>query len=283
MVYLSKPNKEKLVPVKVKLLYNSAFLPPAFLYRRGGISGFQSVQNLESQKIESIELSLFGEIYKNLTYSINHFTNKVDQFILRTGNVYENESHLRRLSGWEFSIEYITEDPGSAWTTKSFINVSTTKLQTSPDSRANILKSLAGRNFSAADLTYYPLYTIYGGFQARYTSISRTNKSVLFGLSFNYQGKTQVVRSVAFNPDTNEWQSGLSDDYRIDATLPVTNINVKQQRGNLAMGISIYNIFDGRYHLPSLVSGTGQMLGEKRTILLTLEYAFGSVKKQRSK
>ena len=156
MVYLSKPNKEKLVPVKVKLLYNSAFLPPAFLYRRGGISGFQSVQNLESQKIESIELSLFGEIYKNLTYSINHFTNKVDQFILRTGNVYENESHLRRLSGWEFSIEYITEDPGSAWTTKSFINVSTTKLQTSPDSRANILKSLAGRNFSACLLYTSP-------------------------------------------------------------------------------------------------------------------------------
>lgn len=278
MVYISKQGPDELVPFKIKLLYNSAFLPPAFLYRRGGISGFRSVQSLASQKIESVEFSIFGEIIKNLNYSINHFTNKIDQFILRQSDIYENEVNTRRLSGWEFNIEHISDTNLKGWATKAFLNFSTTRLKTSSTTGVNVLKTLVSSNFDDSLLYYYPTFTLSGGLQTNYTLPNKDQDKLQMSLSFNYQGKTRILRSVGYNTSTNQWQSGLSNPETISGVPPIFNINLRRITPQFIYGLSIHNLFNTRYQLPSVVSRTGQMLGEKRTILLTFEYRIGDGK-----
>lgn len=274
IVYLSKTTTADLIPFKLKLLYNSAFLPPAFLYRRGGITGFRAVDNLNSQKIESIELSLFGETSKKFKYNVNHFINKIDQFLLRKGDIYENDANIRRLSGWEFNFEYTTDISSSRLKAKSFLSISTTSLKTTSDQSPSILQTALSTNFSDSSLFYYPKLTIYGGIQGSYRLSGKSQSKLLFGFSLNHHGATEVSRSVDFNETTNTWESGLSEQVKLPSIAPIFNLNLRKvsASGKSMLGVSFYNLFNTRYQLPSVVSRTGQILGEKRTILFTFTY-----------
>jgi hypothetical protein len=74
LVYLSESRADKTIPLKFKLLFNSAFLPPAFLYRKGGISGFVGAKNINSQKIESLEFNISGDFNPRWSYFVDYYS-----------------------------------------------------------------------------------------------------------------------------------------------------------------------------------------------------------------
>lgn len=275
LVYLSKTNAREFTPLKLKLLYNSAFLPPAFLYRRGGIVGFNAQSNLNSQKIESLEFNVFGEVNKNLTYSINTYVNKIDQFLVRVNNIYQNSNIARRVSGWELTLEHVLGQQEKDWSAKSFLYLSSASMQTNDGGYDNILEALIKKNYSDSILTYYPRFSLAGGIQGSYRLPKSNVDKLQFGLSFNYQGLTPTVASTLYNEDTDQWDTALSINKNVERTLPIFNINARLVREHFTYGFNVRNLLNTEYMLASVVSRTGQMLGEKQTILLSVEYKFG--------
>ena len=274
-VYLTK-HDGLLIPNRVKLLYNSAFLPPAFLYRRGGITGFRAASGLVSQTTESIELNVLGHISSDLTYSVNHFVNQIDNFLLRNVDVYQNDMNVRRLSGWELSFEHTIVREYRNWSSKAFLNFSTTRLKTLPMATSGIFKTVSGEDYRDTSLLYYPEYTLHAGVRSSLMLSNQSEKKVEFGLSMNYHGLTRVNSTIGYDATTNSWSGDLGTSETIRQPFPVTNINIRYVSDRSVLGVSFHNLFNTDYRLPSVVSKTGEMRGEKMTILLSYEFRLGS-------
>ena len=100
LVYISKKNQSKGSMFKLRAIYNSAFLPPAFLYRKGFVPAFRAEfgDGLKAQIIESLEIGTFMRVNKHLDLNFQSYVNYLRDEIAKVGNFYINKPVPTRIS-----------------------------------------------------------------------------------------------------------------------------------------------------------------------------------------
>jgi outer membrane receptor for ferrienterochelin and colicin len=283
LIFLAPKTKRDINLFKAKVLYNSAFFPPPFLYRRGGIFGFQGSDSLTVQKIESGELVLSGDLPNKLFYSVMFYANKIDNIIENVfvpsigGRMYINAPRARRNSGVELEIRHTLKL--NKFDLKSFYNYSLAMENNFNDSKDhNYFEIFNGKYFtSTSALTNYPasmanigLDLITKGKEESGESGSRAKVSV--GSNIQWIGETTVYSSysliqgnLVLNSDGQQTKSMLPQAFIMDA-----RFKVYYPRMNF--GISAYNVANTSYYLPSVNFSSRRQNAEGRMILLNFTY-----------
>jgi outer membrane receptor protein involved in Fe transport len=267
LIYRAAGNGEGLYWLKLKLLYNSAFLPPPFLYRRRGIRGFRGADQLKSQEIESGEFIISGDITKNLSYGVFLYSNKLDNIIARSGDVYENKKSNRINSGLDTEIKY--HATLGRIETHSFINYSYAFEVPFNDTLSHTYFEVLNPSFynQKSSLRNYPVHMFNAGVdfttvkRKKEVDIKKSNKpSLSFGFNIQYIGQSTVALS----------QNELRD-------LPsavVLDTRARVIFKKLTLGISAKNLANNAYFLPALAFRTKMLRAENRMIFLNIQYNF---------
>lgn len=265
LVFLPRANKNGLRKYKLKVLYNSAFLPPPFLYRRGGITGFVGADNLIPQSIESGEVTLFGDLNKNLSYNVLVYANKIDNLISRQSDTYINEETEKRVTGSEFEIAF--KDTVNTTSISMFMNFAMTKLNNFKDSvRHNYFALFSPDLYDEEDnLERFPRTHLNAGITVGF-DFDR-NIKVTAGLTGQLIGKS-TISSTYFVNDTGVLEESTES---VSQDLPsafVLNALVNLHWDKYRLGISMFNATDKEYYLPSAVSRIQRQRAEGRMVYL---------------
>lgn len=281
LVFLPQKNKHGLNSYKFKLLYNSAFLPPPFLYRKGGINQFVGADSLKSQSTESGEFVIYGDINKHFSYSALTYINKIDEFIERQGESYINEPTEKRVSGYEVELKYQSTSETFDW--YSFVNYSFTQQLNFKDSlKHNYLDVFKSNLYYSADsLERFPASHINAGISAAF------KKRRIFsepGDGFRFEKLTIGATAQWIGGATIESNYFINDQGLLETTtsperqqLPdalVFNSQLKVYTNTFSLGVSVYNLLNHEYYLPSAISSIQRQRAEGRMIYLSLNYFF---------
>jgi len=279
LVYLPEKNKHNLHPYKFKLLYNSAFLPPPFLYRRGGIDQFVGTDNLKPQSIESGELVVYGDINKNFNYSALTYINKIDQNIRRVGDTYINELTDKRVSGYEMMLEYKTNSEKFDWS--SFINYSFSKQQNFKDtSKVSYLQVFNSELYHPTDsLRRFPSALVSAGFNASFKKkrifddVGGSNRfeKFMIGATAQYIGASKIESNYFVNEQGLLERTTNAETQELPSSI-VVNAQLKFYTNYFSIGASIHNLFNREYYLSSAVSAIQRQRAEGRMIYFNFSY-----------
>jgi outer membrane cobalamin receptor len=283
LIFLAPKSKRNLNVFKAKVLYNSAFFPPPFLYRRGGIFGFQGSDSLTVQKIESGELLISGDLPSKLSYSMMFYANKIDNiienvFVPSIGDrIYINAPRARRNSGVEVEIRHELEL--DKFDLKSFFNYSLAMESDFNDTKNhNYFEIFNGKYFaSGSTLTNYPASMANIGIDLitkRNVEAGESGSKAKFSIGSNIQwiGETSVYSSYSLQQG-NLIQN--SSGQQTKSTLPqafIFDARFKVYYPRMNFGISAYNVANNLYYLPSVNFRSRRQNAEGRMILLNFTY-----------
>ncbi len=285
LIYLPRKNKNGLNTYKFKLLYNSAFLPPPFLYRReGDVRGFEGNPELDPQSIESGEAVIYGDINKNISYSALTYINKIHESIVRadTGEfTFINRDNDERVSGIELEIKYRHESKSFDW--YSFANVSITRRLDFNNSDRQSYFNVFDSDLTSEESTLkgFPGSNVNMGFDASFktksfstvSDLGVTLKKIRLGATAQWIGKTRIESQLFINDQGILENSGAGKVQNLPAAF-LTNLHLKAYISKFNLGLSAYNLFDKDYYLPSVISLMQRQRGEGRMILLSFKYNF---------
>lgn len=306
MVYLPKKKSvasgiKSVLPNKYKLLYNSAFLPPAFLYRNGGIWGFNGSFDLTSQTMESIEFSTSGKLTSNLEYTVGGYMNRIKHFIklgeayawaydsvtfdyfyepleyiesmphlvieeVINEDSYSNETGNRLYKGLEIGLTY--DKTFTAYSLEAFVNASIVQLSRTTEEKITITEVFGNTDFRRMANPNYPSYTGNTGFTVK-LPIGQSSRLIL-----HTQGN--FWSSVQTSPRPEALQNPGRESVYIDLaqfqnSLParaIFNMNIGYQTTGLALNLSVHNLLNTSYFLPNPQIFSGVIRAEKRTFML---------------
>ena len=285
LIYLA-PKKHRDVNIfKAKLLYNSAFFPPPFLYRRGGIFGFQGSDSLTVQKIESGELIFSGDLPNKFSYSALVYANKIDNIIQNVfvpsigTNIYINAPQAKRNTGIELEVRHLLEM--QKLELRSFINYSLAAEHDFNDSKNHPYFDIFNAKYfgSTSTLKNYPTSMANLGldFITRTepgNESSRSKPRFSIGSNVQWIGESYVYSLYGFDQDQlvlnangEQSRSTISDAIVVDA-----RARVYFRKFNF--GISVYNLTNESYYLPSVIFRTRRQNAEGRMIMLNFAYLF---------
>lgn len=273
LVYLPTGNKENIGGVNFKLMYNSAFTPPPFLYRKGGVSGFVGSTELKPQKIESGEFVMFGSINEKLSYSSQFYINKIDNYIDRPHDTYLNDSIERVHSGLEMELRYKNQKVTDRLMLGSFINFATVSVFHFEEAgQHSYLEALNGDILGGEDfLTLFPKVktnlAVYGGYSL---SEEATIKKITFGLDVEHIGASTVYSDYVDN-GTGEWIASSGTQKQTIAAATIVNSRIKLHANRFNVGLSARNIGGVAYDLPTPIYKIKRKRGEGRMIYLSFE------------
>jgi outer membrane receptor protein involved in Fe transport len=280
LIYRAATNANNLHWLKLKLLYNSAFLPPPFLYRRRGIRGFTGAADLKPQEIESGEFIISGDITKDLSYGIFMYSNKLDQIILRTGSVYINAPDTRINAGIEAEIKY-NANMGNL-KLQSFANFSHAFETFFPDTLNHTYLEVLNPSFysNKSSLRNFPINMINVGADfttgAKRTvdeSISSSKPTFSFGFSLQYIGKSIVNSNYGFDSENNVVRVAPNTSRELPEAL-LLDLRMRLNFKKMNIGISSTNATNKEYYLPAVAYQTKMLRAENRMFFINLNYAF---------
>ncbi len=269
---------------KFKLMYNSAFLPPPFLYRKGGISQFVGSTDLNVQNIESGEFAMSGNINNYFSYNLQTYVNKINNFIERVGNRYVNDATGLRNSGFEAELWY--KRTFEKWKVNAFANYTFVKQQNFKDSiQTNFLDAFQAGQYENEDvLVNFPSNKFTLGFFG--TTINKVEKSekstsnkpnkITFGADLQWIGRTNIVNSY-YVSDQGLLESYESAQKQQISPISVVNARVKIHWTRFSFGLSSFNLLGAEYFLPSVISRIKRQKAEGRMIFLNLNYRLRAI------
>jgi outer membrane receptor protein involved in Fe transport len=283
LIYLAPKTKKGLSVFKVKALYNSAFFPPPFLYRRGGIFGFQGSDSLTVQRIESGELVLSGELPRKVNYSVLFYANKIDNiienvFVPAIGDrMYVNAPQARRNSGVEFEVRHMFEH--DKFDLSSFLNYSLAMESVFKDSLKHTYFDLFnGQKFDPnSTLANYPgsMANIGADIITKNENESASTSSkprFSFGTNVQWIGETKVFSTYSIVQGDLVLNTGNAVT---ESTLPqafIVDSRLKVYYRKMHFGVSVYNVTNNSYYLPSVNFKSRRQNAEGRMILLNFTY-----------
>tara|TARA_B100001287_G_scaffold173436_2_gene146106 strand:+ start:12486 stop:15014 length:2529 start_codon:yes stop_codon:yes gene_type:complete len=269
LVYIPKIKYQNKNPLKFKLFYNSAFLPPPFLYRKGGINAFRAVDSLTTQNVETIEGLIFGDIGKNLNYSVNFYRNSIHNFITKVNGLYDNlTDQLRIINGLEMSLNYKIKFSNNS-NLNLFANSTFLQLKKKSNEKS-ILNTFSKLEEDILKWTPSTAYNV----GVYYNREIINNQSFLAGLNINYQGLSRVSRSYYLDTQNQSWVYNTLNDSVGSRML--LNINFSYKTNFMDYGFVIKNLLNKNNfnYLPSIASQSGRVMGESRIWYIALRYYF---------
>ena len=293
LIYIAKKDLVKSKFTRFKVIYNSAFLPAAFLYRSGFVPAFQTPNDgqdaLNAQIIESLEGGVFLRLDKHLDYNFQAYVNFIDDNIVQNANnKYVNESNPTRINGFENEFKYRAKSSSNyqnGFNFHLFSNYSYSRTHISGDSLAVFMNVFNAKIWNdtttrypinilkfGGDLSYKKSETIGGS--DRYSKIvkSQTKYEITFGAnaqlisdSHRYSPYFLNQGSIVNNTD-KEWIEVPS--------LLLINANIHAIVGKFNFGIQVYNLTDKEGFMTSADTRLGMKRQEGRMFYFSLGYAF---------
>lgn len=293
LIFLAPKNKHDLHVFKAKLLYNSAFFPPPFLYRRGGIFGFEGSNSLTVQEIESGELVLGGDLTDQFSYTASAYVNKIDNIIERVyissleRDIYINAPKALRHAGVEFEVRHLAEF--TRFTVSSYANYSLATQNQFNDTKEHTYFDLFNsKNFTGGDsLAYYPGRMANFGFNLTTNGFSsnddemgnqKSKPRISIGSNLQWIGSSRVKSTYSYNENTELTNHDL-EGIKV-STLPpalVVDARFKVCFRKFNLGASVYNLTNTIYYLPNVSFATRRQNAESRMIMFNFTYLFNVI------
>ncbi len=295
LVYIASNNQAKKRMLKFKAIYNSAFLPAAFLYRKGFVGAFQTpnggVDPLDAQIIESLETGTFFRINKHLDFNIQTYINYIRDNIVQDGdNRYVNEPLPTKIAGHEMEFKYRYKSSRShinGFNYHFFGNYSFSKTQIALDLLAGMSDVFNNNQWSDTTSRYPIHYFNFGGdVSFRKSVLNKTRDQ--YSLSSDYDTKfhillglngqliTQSHRYSAYDI-TNKGLPEKIESGKEWIELPelfLLNANINAYFDKYKLGINVYNLFNKEGFITASDTNLGLQRQEGRMFYLSLGYLF---------
>ena len=295
LVYIASNNQAKKRMLKFKAIYNSAFLPAAFLYRKGFVGAFQTpnggVDPLDAQIIESLETGTFFRINKHLDFNIQTYINYIRDNIVQDGDSrYVNEPLPTRIAGHEMEFKYRYKSSQShinGFNYHFFGNYSFSKTQIALDSLAG-MSDVFNNNQWSDTTSRYPLhYFNFGGdVSFRKSVLNKTRDQ--YSLSSDYDTKFHILLGLNGQIITQSHRYSAYDitnkglPEKIESgkewievpELFLLNANINAYFDKYKLGINVYNLFNKEGFITASDTNLGLQRQEGRMFYLSLGYLF---------
>ena len=295
LVYIASNNQAKKRMLKFKAIYNSAFLPAAFLYRKGFVGAFQTpnggVDPLDAQIIESLETGTFFRINKHLDFNIQTYINYIRDNIVQDGdNRYVNEPLPTKIAGHEMEFKYRHVSSRShinGFNYHFFGNYSFSKTQIALDSLAG-MSDVFNNNQWSDTTSRYPLhYFNFGGdVSFRKSVLNKTRDQ--YSLSSDYDTKFHILLGLNGQIITQSHRYSAYDitnkglPEKIESgkewievpELFLLNANINAYFDKYKLGINVYNLFNKEGFITASDTNLGLQRQEGRMFYLSLGYLF---------
>ena len=295
LVYIANKNQAKKRMLKFKAIYNSAFLPAAFLYRKGFVPAFRTPLDgtapLDAQIIESLETGFFFRINKHLDFNFQTYINYIrDNIVQNANNKYVNESLPTRISGNELEFKYRYKSSRAyinGFNYHVFGNYSFSKTQIAVDSIARMSDVFNNNQWTDTTSRYPTHYLNFGGDvsfkksvlnktrdQYSLTSDYDTKFHILLGL--NGQLITQSHRYSAYDI-TNKGLPKVIVSGKEWIEVPnlfLLNANINAYFDKYKLGINVYNLLNKEGFITASDNSLGLQRQEGRMFYISLGYLF---------
>jgi hypothetical protein len=295
LVYIANKNQAKKRMLKFKAIYNSAFLPAAFLYRKGFVPAFRTPLDgtapLDAQIIESLETGFFFRINKHLDFNFQTYINYIrDNIVQNANNKYVNESLPTRISGNELEFKYRYKSSRAyinGFNYHVFGNYSFSKTQIAVDSIARMSDVFNNNQWTDTTSRYPTHYLNFGGDvsfkksvlnktrdQYSLTSDYDTKFHILLGL--NGQLITQSHRYSAYDI-TNKGLPKVIVSGKEWIEVPnlfLLNANINAYFDKYKLGINVYNLLNKEGFITASDNNLGLQRQEGRMFYISLGYLF---------
>ena len=200
LVYIANKNQAKKRMLKFKAIYNSAFLPAAFLYRKGFVPAFRTPLDgtapLDAQIIESLETGFFFRINKHLDFNFQTYINYIrDNIVQNANNKYVNESLPTRISGNELEFKYRYKSSRAyinGFNYHVFGNYSFSKTQIAVDSIARMSDVFNNNQWTDTTSRYPTHYLNFGGDVSFKKSVLNKTRDQ-YSLTSDYDTKFNIL------------------------------------------------------------------------------------------
>ena len=295
LVYIASNNQAKKRMLKFKAIYNSAFLPAAFLYRKGFVGAFQTpnggVDPLDAQIIESLETGTFFRINKHLDFNIQTYINYIRDNIVQDGdNRYVNEPLPTKIAGHEMEFKYQYKSSRShinGFNYHFFGNYSFSKTQIALDSLAGMSDVFNNNQWSDTTSRYPIHYFNFGGdVSFRKSVLNKTRDQ--YSLSSDYDTKFHILLGLNGQLITQSHRYSAYDitnkglPEKIESgkewievpELFLLNANINAYFDKYKLGINVYNLFNKEGFITASDTNLGLQRQEGRMFYLSLGYLF---------
>jgi outer membrane receptor for ferrienterochelin and colicin len=295
LVYIASNDQAKNRMLKFKAIYNSAFLPAAFLYRKGFVPAFRTPLDgfapLDAQIIESLETGSFFRINKHLDFNFQTYINYIrDNIVQDANNKYVNEPLPTRIAGNEMEFKYRYKSSRAyinGFNYHLFGNYSFSKTEIAVDSLAMMSDVFNNDLWSDTTSRYPTHYFNFGGDisfkksvlnktrdQYSLTSDYDTKFHILLGL--NGQLITQSHRYSEYDI-TNEGLPEVIASGKEWIEVPklfLLNANINAYFDKYKLGFNVYNLLNKEGFITASDTNLGLQRQEGRMFYLSLGYLF---------
>ena len=295
LVYIANKNQAKKRMLKFKAIYNSAFLPAAFLYRKGFVPAFRTpndgIDPLDAQIIESLETGTFFRINKHLDFNFQTYINYIRDNIVQDGdNRYVNEPLPTRIAGHEMEFKYRYKSSRShinGFNYHFFGNYSFSKTQIALDSLARMSDVFNNNQWSDTTSRYPTHYFNFGGdVSLRKSVLNKTRDQ--YSLSSDYDTKFHILLGLNGQLITQSHRysgyditnKGLPEEIGSDKEwievpeLFLLNANINAYFDKYKLGINVYNLLNKEGFITASDTNLGLQRQEGRMFYLSLGYLF---------
>jgi outer membrane receptor for ferrienterochelin and colicin len=295
LVYIASNDQAKNRMLKFKAIYNSAFLPAAFLYRKGFVPAFRTPLDgfapLDAQIIESLETGSFFRINKHLDFNFQTYINYIrDNIVQDANNKYVNEPLPTRIAGNEMEFKYRYKSSRAyinGFNYHLFGNYSFSKTEIAVDSLAMMSDVFNNDLWSDTTSRYPTHYFNFGGDisfkksvlnktrdQYSLTSDYDTKFHILLGL--NGQLITQSHRYSEYDI-TNEGLPEVIASGKEWIEVPklfLLNANINAYFDKYKLGFNVYNLLNKEGFITASDTNLGLQRQEGRMFYLSFGYLF---------
>ena len=295
LVYIANKNQAKKRMLKFKAIYNSAFLPAAFLYRKGFVPAFRTpndgIDLLDAQIIESLETGSFFRINKHLDFNFQTYINYIRDNIVQDGdNRYVNEPLPTKIAGNEMEFKYRYKSSRShinGFNYHFFGNYSFSKTQIALDSLVGMSDVFNNNQWSDTTSRYPTHYFNFGGdVSFRKSVLNKTRDQ--YSLSSDYDTKFHILLGLNGQLITQSHRYSAYDitnrglPEKIESgkewievpELFLLNANINAYFDKYKLGINVYNLFNKEGFITASDTNLGLQRQEGRMFYLSLGYLF---------
>ncbi|MDA8707214.1 TonB-dependent receptor plug domain-containing protein [Cyclobacteriaceae bacterium] len=292
LVYIAKRNESKSSMVKLRAIYNSAFLPPAFLYRKAFAPPFRAEfgDGLKAQIIESLETGTFIRVNEHWDLNFQTYVNYVRDEIKKVGDFYINKSSSTRISGHEAEFKYRYKSSRSyldGYNFHVFGNYSFSQTKTAKDSLTSFSNIFEIDSWIDGDTRFPRHYLKFGAdlqFKMSELNKARDQFSLLkdyvtkFRITVGINGQliSQSYRKsnyIIFNEGSLPEETAGNEWIELP-TLFLLNGNINADVGKYKFGINVYNFLNKEGFISSSVDRLGLQRQEGRMIYFSMGYSF---------
>lgn len=292
LVYIAKRNESKDSMVKLRAIYNSAFLPPAFLYRKGFVSAFRAKEkdNLKAQIIESLETGTFIKVNKNWDLNFQTYINYIRDEIIKGDTFYVNRQSPSRISGHEVEVKYRYKSSRSyhnGYNFHFFGNYSFSETMWATNDSLNFFHIFNLESWTEEKTRYPRHYFKFGGdLQFKKSELNRAldqfslfkDYVTKFKISVGVNG--QLINQSYRKSNWNISNQGLPEEIATGEewielpTLFLLNGNINAEVGKYKFGVNVYNFLNKEGFITASDDVLGLQRQEGRMIYFSMGYSF---------